>query len=93
MPVDRRALGDVEIDVSDSDIEAPSGFSQCLSELDLVEVTGIIVVDRRPQHLPQVADRSAAVRLATETLHLREHGWIWIGIESFLDHYAPRHVA
>ncbi len=87
--VDRRALLDDRIHVGDGDQDARSASGECLGDGELVEVFGVVVVDRDPEPLAQVPDPVArGPRRPTEGRKLREHVAREVRFEPLLDHRA-----
>src|SRR5271169_1222233 len=54
MLIDRRAHGDVAIHIGDANPDSNAAI-RALRDLDLIQVPGRIVIDRRPEERPQVA--------------------------------------
>ena len=55
MPVDGGFRGHVGIDVGDADADANAG-RRAVGNLDLIEVSGGVVIDRRPEKIAEVAN-------------------------------------
>ena len=62
--VDGRTLGDPGVDVRDRDQDPDAAIVERLRHRELVEVAGVVVVDRGPEEAPQVADPVAGDAVA-----------------------------
>ena len=87
MPIDRRTLRHRRIDVRDRHEDSDVSARQRLGDRQLVEIAGIVVVDRAPRQRAQVARRRLGrARRPRQRRHLGELGRREIGIETASAH-------
>ena len=87
MPIDGRVLGDQSVHVSHGDQDLHCPAAQILGQRKLVEIEGVVVVDRAPQQVTQVAHgtafRGCGAAYAVELL--QRHG-IEIRLQPSIEH-------
>ena len=88
--VERAARGHPRIDVGHRHEQLHGRCGEGLRDLQLVEVARVVVVDRRPRQLPEVADaRPRLDRPFAEGLGLGEGRRREVGLQAARDHRAP----
>jgi len=95
VPVDRGGLLDQRVDVGDRDEDPHRTVRQLLRDGQLVEVHRVVVVDRHPQRVAQVAEtRDGLVRCGLVELGcLGERGVREIRLQRALQHRPARDAA
>jgi hypothetical protein len=87
--VDRRVLLDERVHVGDRDPQPRARAVEPLGDRELVEVAGVVVVDRAPGERAQVADAGAGgVGRAADAVELGERVAREVGLEALLAHRA-----
>ena len=89
--VDGRVARDERVDVRDGDEDPHRAARERLRDRELIEVTRVVVVDRRPQEAAEVANRAAGARRRRgDGGRLGEDGGREVREESALEHRASR---
>ena len=92
VPVDRRSYRDVEVDIGDRDPDLDLVARPFFADFYLVEIPGIVVVDRRPEEGPEVAGVAGGVGKDSlaKGADFAEDGRRERGDEAVLVHCRPR---
>jgi hypothetical protein len=87
--VDRGALGHAGFDVGDGNENLDGAARQLFRHRELVEIAGIVVVDRGPKEVPEIANGGPGLGdCFRDRLRLRGHSRGKIRQQSSLDHRA-----
>ena len=90
MTVDRRAFPDHRVHVGDRDEDRHRVPARRRGDRELVEVSGVVVVDGRPEEMAEVADGGIAVdRGRRQRADLGEDRRREVGLEPALAHRPP----
>ncbi len=84
--VDRRALVDDCVDVGHGDQEARLSPAQVLGDRELIEVAGVVVVDRAPEQLAEIADLALWRGRPLDPVELLLDGGGEFGLQTTVDH-------
>jgi len=93
MRIDRRSLWSFSVDIGHANRDSEIAPAQLLGVLDLIEIAGVVVVDRRPEHISEISQLRSRVRPLPDVLQLDTDRRIRVGIESLVDHRLPRDFA
>jgi hypothetical protein len=90
MTVDRRVLPHQRVHIRDRNENSDPPAGERLGDRDLVEVAGVVIVDGRPEPLPQVAQVAGRIGRPVDGRQLSQRSRRKVGLQAALNHGLPR---